>query len=168
MASEIRSSANPFYQALDRLLEKHGFDTFAEDTCRAFYVENRGRPGIPPGVYFRMMMVGYLEGIGSERGIALPSNHKNGLATGLLSAPTRTARRLAWAVWQPVRRSVFQWMPCFPAGSAVRAAWRVRYDRQKSHACTEGMHCHRQSGKRRDRDGGTCGVRYGGGRSTRS
>ena len=70
VASEIRSSANPFYRALDRLLEKHGFDTFAEDTCRAFYAENRGRPGIPPGVYFRMMMVGYLEGIGSERGIA--------------------------------------------------------------------------------------------------
>ena len=69
-ASEIRVLGNPFYQALDKLLEEHGFDDFAEETCREFYAEKRGRPSIPPGVYFRMLMVGYLEGIGSERGIA--------------------------------------------------------------------------------------------------
>ena len=50
--------------------EGGGFDAFAEDTCRAFYAHRRGRPSIPPGVYFRMLLVGYLEGIGSERGIA--------------------------------------------------------------------------------------------------
>lgn len=67
-ASEIR--------ALDRLLERNGFDEFAEAACREFYAEKRGRPSIrtdsldPPGVYFRMLMVGYLEGIGSEREIA--------------------------------------------------------------------------------------------------
>ncbi len=66
----IRALGNPFYRALDRLLEKHGFDAFAEETCGGFYAERRGRPGIPPGVYFRMLMVGYLEGLGSERGIA--------------------------------------------------------------------------------------------------
>ena len=69
-ASEIRALGNPFYRALNRLLEEHGFDEFAEETCREFYAQKRGRPGIPPGVYFRMLMVGYLEGIGSERGIA--------------------------------------------------------------------------------------------------
>ena len=69
-ASEIRVLGNPFYRALDKLLEEHGFDDFAEETCREFYAEKRGRPSIPPGVYFRMLMVGYLEGIGSERGIA--------------------------------------------------------------------------------------------------
>ena len=69
-ASEIRALGNPFYRALDKLLEEHGFDEFAEETCREFYAEKRGRPGIPPGVYFRMLVVGYLEGIGSERGIA--------------------------------------------------------------------------------------------------
>ena len=68
--SSIRAMGNPFYRALDKLLEKHGFDEFAEEACREFYAEKRGRPGIPPGVYFRMLMVGYLEGIGSERGIA--------------------------------------------------------------------------------------------------
>ncbi len=70
VASEIRAGGNPFYRALDRLLRENGFDGFAEEACREFYAGKRGRPGVPPGVYFRMLMVGYLEGIGSERGIA--------------------------------------------------------------------------------------------------
>ena len=70
VASAIRALGNPFYRALDKLLMKHGFDRFAEETCRPFYAARRGRPSIPPGVYFRMLMIGYLEGIGSERGIA--------------------------------------------------------------------------------------------------
>ena len=69
-ASRIRALGNPFYRALNELLDEHDFDDFAEVICREFYAEKRGRPGIPPGVYFRMLMVGYLEGIGSERGIA--------------------------------------------------------------------------------------------------
>ena len=69
-ASEIRAGGSPFYRALDRLLRENGFDGFAEEACREFYAGNRGRPGVPPGVYFRMLLVGYLEGIGSERGIA--------------------------------------------------------------------------------------------------
>ena len=69
-ASEIRAGGNPFYRALDRLLRENGFDGFAEETCREFYAGSRGRPGVPPGVCFRMLMAGYLEGTGSERGIA--------------------------------------------------------------------------------------------------
>ena len=69
-ASDIRALDNPFYRALNGLLEEHGFDEFAEGQCGEFYAGNRGRPGVPPGVYFRMLMVGYLEGLGSERGIA--------------------------------------------------------------------------------------------------
>ena len=68
--SEISAAENPFYRALNGLLGESGFDEFTEDLCQEFYAGNVGRPGIPPGVYFRMMMVGYLEGIGSERGIA--------------------------------------------------------------------------------------------------
>ena len=68
--SDIRALDNPFYRALNGLLEEHGFDEFAEERCREFYAGSRGRPGVPPGVYFRMLMVGYLEGLGSERGIA--------------------------------------------------------------------------------------------------
>ena len=69
-ASAVGALDNPFYGALDRRLRRSGFDEFAEETCREFYAARMGRPGLPPGVYFWMLMVGYLEGIGSERGIA--------------------------------------------------------------------------------------------------
>ena len=70
LTEEIRSTANPFYEALNGLLEANGFDEFVEELCSEFYAETRGRPSVAPGVYFRMLMVGYLEGIDSDRGIA--------------------------------------------------------------------------------------------------
>ena len=66
----IRAPGHPFYRALEGLLSGAGFDGFCEEVCAAHYAEGVGRPGVPPGVYFRMLLVGYLEGIGSERGIA--------------------------------------------------------------------------------------------------
>ena len=68
--SDISRLSHPFYQALERMLGFEGFDAFAEQACRDFYAEKTGHPGIPPGVYFRMLLIGYLEGIGSERGFA--------------------------------------------------------------------------------------------------
>ncbi len=59
-----------FYIKLNEVLDKAGFDRWVEQRCEKFYVENIGRPGVPPGVYFRMLMIGYFEGIDSERGIA--------------------------------------------------------------------------------------------------
>jgi len=67
-ASAAGALDNQFHGAPDKLLRKSGFD-FAEETCREFYAERMGWPGLPPGVYFRLLMVGHLEGIGSERGI---------------------------------------------------------------------------------------------------
>ncbi|WP_419933848.1 transposase [Candidatus Palauibacter sp.] len=61
---------HPFYRALDGMLAEAGFDGLCEETCAAYYAERLGRPSVAPGVYFRMLVVGYLEGIGSERGIA--------------------------------------------------------------------------------------------------
>ena len=61
--------AIPFYERLNRLLSKRGFDAFAETACESFYAKT-GRPGLAPGVYFRALLVGYFEGIDSERGIA--------------------------------------------------------------------------------------------------
>jgi transposase len=58
-----------FYDALNRVLRGGKFDGFAESLCEPFYKEG-GRPGIPPGIYFRMIFLGYFEGIGSQRGIA--------------------------------------------------------------------------------------------------
>ena len=62
-------AGHPFYERLNGLLSKRGFDAFAESACESFYAKV-GRPGLPPGVYFRALLVGYFEGIDSERGIA--------------------------------------------------------------------------------------------------
>jgi transposase len=62
-------AGHPFYERLNQLLNKRGFDAFAESACSKFYAKV-GRPGLAPGVYFRALLVGYFEGIDSERGIA--------------------------------------------------------------------------------------------------
>lgn len=64
-----RSPGHVFYVKLNELLAEAGFDPWVETLCRPYYAET-GRPGIPPGIYFRMLLVGYFEGIGSQRGIA--------------------------------------------------------------------------------------------------
>lgn len=64
------SPGHPFYTRLNALLDAHGFDTFVEGQCRRFYAPVMGRPGLTPGRYFRLLLLGYFEGIDSERGIA--------------------------------------------------------------------------------------------------
>jgi transposase len=64
-----KSPGHPFYEALQKILVKGGFDAFCERVCAPFYSDT-GRPSIPPGTYFRMLMIGFFEGIDSERGIA--------------------------------------------------------------------------------------------------
>jgi hypothetical protein len=54
------------------LLRAHEFDDFVEAECASFYAKTMGRPGLPPGFYFRLLLIGYFEGIDSERGIAGP------------------------------------------------------------------------------------------------
>jgi transposase len=61
---------HPFFNRLNDLLDKAGFDVFCEERCAKFYDEKLGRPSLPPGVYFRIMLIGFFEGIDSERGIA--------------------------------------------------------------------------------------------------
>jgi transposase len=65
-----RSPGHVFYQKLNSLLAEAGFDPWVEKLCEPYYAQELGRPGIPPGTYFRMLLVGYFEGIGSQRGIA--------------------------------------------------------------------------------------------------
>ena len=61
---------HPFYRRLNEVLEQAGFDEFCETWCRKFYHETLGRPSLAPGMYFRLMLIGFFEGIESERGIA--------------------------------------------------------------------------------------------------
>jgi len=65
-----KGPAHPFYQRVNELLEEKKFDEFAEKECAKFYAEKMGRPSLTPGIYFRLLLVGYFEGIDSERGIA--------------------------------------------------------------------------------------------------
>src|SRR5580692_9246914 len=65
-----RPASHPFYERLNHLLAKHYFDRFVEGKCQRFYAAMMGRPGLAPGIYFRLLLVGYFEGIDSERGIA--------------------------------------------------------------------------------------------------
>lgn len=64
-----RTPRHVFYEKLNRLLAKARFDAWIEEQCQRYYAEE-GRRSIPPGVYFRMLLVGYFEGIDSQRGIA--------------------------------------------------------------------------------------------------
>jgi len=65
-----RSPGHPFYQRLNELLDGEKFDPFVEGLCGKFYAPRFGRPSLAPGIYFRSLLIGYFEGIDSERGIA--------------------------------------------------------------------------------------------------
>src|ERR1700676_3100888 len=69
--SEVAEApGHPFYSKLEAKLKEAGFDKFCEEECRPYYADGVGRPSLVPGVYFRLMLVGFFEGIDSERGIA--------------------------------------------------------------------------------------------------
>ncbi len=65
-----QSGGHPFYQQVNKILDAEGFDEFVEACCRDFYADHQGRPSLAPAVYFRLLLIGYFEGLDSERGIA--------------------------------------------------------------------------------------------------
>ncbi len=85
-----KSPGHPFYSKLNRLLDEAGFDGFVEDLCKPYYAEQLGRPGIPPGVYFRMLFIGYMEGLDSQRAIAWRCSDSRSLQSFLGYAITDT------------------------------------------------------------------------------
>src|SRR4051795_2500622 len=113
-----KAAGHPFYQRLNGLLAEAGFDAWVEGRCRQYYEpdEARGRPSIAPGIYFRMLLVGYFEGIDSRRGIAWRCADSLGLRQFLglsldESSPdhstlTNTRKRLPAEVFEEVFRFV--------------------------------------------------------------
>jgi transposase len=107
-----KSPGHPFYQKLNALLAEAGFDDWLEKLCAPYYAEVKGRPSIPPGVYFRMLLMGYFEGIGSQRGIAWRCSDSRSLAEFLgvpvdqatpdHSSLTRTHQRLPAEIHEQV------------------------------------------------------------------
>lgn len=114
-ASVARGPSHPFYRKLNEVLGEAGFDGWVEALCKEHYAKC-GRPGIPPGVYFRMLLVGFFEDIGTQRGIAWrcadSMSLREFLGLGMSqsvpdhSSMTVIRRRLPEAVYT----EVFRWM----------------------------------------------------------
>jgi len=115
-----KSPGHPFYKKLNELLADAGFDRWIERRCERYYAveEKRGQPSIPPGTYFRMLLIGYFEGIGSQRGIAWRCADSRSLADFLGYEPTEatpdhstltnTRRRLPSEVFDEVFQFVLK------------------------------------------------------------
>ena len=111
------TGGHPFYQRLNQILDAHAFDDFVEAQCAPFYATTIGRPSLTPGTYFRLLLIGYFEGIDSERGIAWRTADslalRGFLGLGLDEVPpehstiSRTRRRL---IDLETHRAVFTWI----------------------------------------------------------
>ena len=108
--------AHPFYRRLNSILTKHGFDDFVEEICAKFYAPKMGRPGLAPGIYFRMLLVGYFEGLDSERGIAWRAADslalRDFLGLALTEAPPdhSTVSRTRRLIDLETHQAVFTWV----------------------------------------------------------
>ena len=111
-----QSAAHPFYAKLNEVLACHQFDPFVEGLCAKFYEQTIGRPSLEPGKYFRLLLIGYFEGIDSERGIAwrcsdsLSLRAFVGYRLGELSTEHSTISRTRRLVDLETHRDVFQWV----------------------------------------------------------
>lgn len=119
-AALAKGASHPFYQRLNQLLEESRFDELVESRCRRFYAAKRGRPSLAPGVYFRLRLIGYFEGIDSERGMAWRAQDslalRRFLRVGLNESPpdhstiSRTRRLIDLETHREVFTWVLQWL----------------------------------------------------------
>ncbi len=110
------TGGHPFYQRLNQVLDVHAFDDFVEAQCAPFYATTIGRPSLTPGTYFRLLLIGYFEGIDSERGIAWRTADslalRGFLGLGLTEAPPEhsTISRTRRLIDLETHRAVFTWI----------------------------------------------------------
>jgi len=110
------SPGHPFYMRLNEVLDAAGFDRFVEDQCRPFYAPVMGRPSLAPGRYFRLLLVGYFEGLDSERGIAwraadsLAVRHFLGLGLDEAAPDHSTISRTRRLIDIEAHQAVFTWV----------------------------------------------------------
>ena len=111
-----RTVAHPFYEQLNRVLEGRGFDEWVEAQCARFYAERMGRPSLAPGRYFRLLLIGYFEGLDSERGIAWRAADslalRSFLGVGLNEMPPdhSTLSRTRRLIDVETHQAVFRWV----------------------------------------------------------
>jgi transposase len=129
-----RPDGHPFYERLNRLLAEHDFDRFVEEKCRQFYAEIMGRPGLAPGVYFRLLLVGYFEGIDSERGISwragdsLSLREFIGIPLNQAAPDHTTISRTRRLIDVETHRQVFHWILALLADAGLVKGKRVGID----------------------------------------
>lgn len=111
-----KSPGHPFYTRLNALLDAAEFDRFVETKCQRFYAPVMGRPSLPPGRYFRLLLIGYFEGLDSERGIAWRATDslavRSFLRLGVDEAPPdhSTISRTRRLIDVDTHREVFTWV----------------------------------------------------------
>jgi transposase len=121
-----RAVSHPFYARPNQLLREHRFDDFVEVQCVEFYAEKMGRPSLPPGIYFRLLLIGYFEGIDSERGIAWRAADslalRDFLGVGLDALPDHsTISRTRRLIDLETHRAVFTWvLQCLSTAGLVK------------------------------------------------
>lgn len=125
---------HPFYVRLNEVLEGEGFDALVEKLCARFYAERLGRRGLTPGIYFRSLMIGYFEGIESERGIAwrlkdsLSLRHFLGIGLDEDTPDHSTISRTRRLIELETHKQVFSWVLGLLADRALLAGKRIGID----------------------------------------
>src|SRR6266581_3081965 len=125
---------HPFYQRLNELLEAEKFDEFVEGRCAKFYAAKYGRPWVTPGIYFRSLLLGYFEGIDSERGIAwrladsLALRRFVGIALDEYTPDHSTISRTRRLIDLDTHREVFGWVLGVLADRGLLQGQRIAID----------------------------------------
>ncbi len=112
----VQTPGHAFYDRLEQVLRAHRFDARVEHLCRRYYRGRKGRPSLAPGVYFRLLLIGYFEGLDSERGIAwrvadsLSLRHFLGFGLDQATPDHSTISRTRRLFWLSTHQAVFRWV----------------------------------------------------------
>jgi transposase len=130
----VQTPGHAFYDQLNEVLSGHGFDRKVEHLCRRYYKGRKGRPSIAPGTYFRMLMIGYFEGLDSEREIAwrvadsLSLRRFLGYGLDEKTPDHSTVSRTRRLFWVSTHQAVFTWVLKVLAGEGLVRGETVSVD----------------------------------------
>jgi len=117
VSSEVaKAPAHAFYERLNEVLERHHFDRNVEHLCQRYYKGPFGRPSMTPGTYFRALLLGYFEGMDSERGLgwrladSLSQRKFLGYALTEETPDHSTFSRTRRLYWLETHKAVFRWV----------------------------------------------------------